>query len=126
VKAAKVDVLGDARGIGVHGRARVVVCERADGGGRAGDESHQRALRLVRRFGLAIDARLLAVVAKRRGRDLAAGVAVDARRIDVEIARDVSPASVVRPRPYGSFRFQVSSFKFGEAAACRFNLKLET
>ena len=44
---------------------------------------------ILRRGRLTADARLVAVVAERLGRDLPAGVAVDARVIDVEVALDV-------------------------------------
>ena len=52
-------------------------------------KGHQRALDLVVGCGLAVDARRVAVVAEGGGRDLPAGVAVDAGLIDEEVARHV-------------------------------------
>jgi hypothetical protein len=82
-------------GKGVNGGAHVVMTERADGSRRAGDERHQRTVLFVVCFRLPVDARLLAVIVKGGGRDLATRIAVDARRIDIESRPRHSPASVV-------------------------------
>jgi hypothetical protein len=88
-EAAEVDVGVDALGERLDALARVVISGGADGRGRAGDERHQRAPRLGGRGRLAEDARLFAVVAEDRGRYLPARVAVDARVVDVEVARHI-------------------------------------
>jgi hypothetical protein len=51
---------------------------------------------------------LIAVIVKVRGRDLAAGVTVDARVVDEEVARDIlrqSPRSVSHVRPTVQLQF---------------------
>src|SRR5204862_4058473 len=62
---------------------------RPDRGRRTGDKRHKCAMNSLGRGRLAADARLVAVIAEGLGRDLPAGVAVDARVIDVELALDV-------------------------------------
>ena len=55
-------------------------------------------MNFFRRGRLAANARLIAMVTKRLGRNLAAGVAIDTGVVDVEIALDVLPQSMVEPR----------------------------
>src|SRR5262249_32113220 len=89
VEAAVEDVFGDA--VGERGdRGREVVAPLgADRAGRTGDEGHLGVAHLGRARRLAVHARLVARLVERLRRDPAAGVAVDAGRVDEEVAGDV-------------------------------------
>src|SRR5262249_5541492 len=104
-EAAEIDVFGDERRERGDRHSKVVFRERTDGCGRTGNQRSESLVDLRRGLRLAIDARLIAVIAEMRGRDLAAGAAVNARVVNEEIARGVlrqSPRSVRHIRPYGS------------------------
>src|SRR5262245_56300271 len=107
-EAAEIDVFGDERWKRSDGLAQFVFRKRADGCCRAGDQSLESLADFGRRLRLAVDARLIAVVAEMGRRDLAARVAVDARVVNKEIARDVlrqSPLPVSHARLYNSRNF---------------------
>ena len=88
-EAAKINVLRQLDWKGVDADVRVVFFGRTDGAGRASYERHHGLSRFIRGFGLMINAALVAVVAKDRGRELTTSVAVDAGGIYKEIARHI-------------------------------------
>src|SRR6202035_5545433 len=85
-EAAKVDVVDHPRRKGLHRRAGIAMRNCSDRRGRAGNQGHQRALHFRRIEWLPVHTRLVAMIVKRFGSNLPAGVTIDARRIDVEIA----------------------------------------
>src|SRR5262245_34362724 len=107
-EAAEVDIFCDERRERGDGLAQVVFPKRTNGRGRAGNQSLESPADLRRRLRLAVDARLIAVVAEMRGRDLAARVAVESRIVNEEVARDVlrqSPLPVSHALLYNSHNF---------------------
>ena len=68
---------------------RVVSFDRADRAGRTRDEGHHCELCLIVCIGLVVDAALVAVIAKDHGRELTTRVAIDARGVNKEVARDI-------------------------------------
>ncbi len=89
VEAAVVDRLFDKdRKIGHH-RFAIVVAVIADRAGRAGEQGPQRVAAGGRDVRLAVDVGRVASFREDLRRNLAAGVAIDARRIDEEVAGHV-------------------------------------
>jgi hypothetical protein len=70
---------------------------RADGGGRARDQCHQRAQALGLACRLPAHVGGAAPLGEDRGRQLAAGVAVDAGRVDEQLAGGVLRQSEIEP-----------------------------
>src|SRR2546428_7139016 len=87
--AAVVDMVFEELWKGVARRADAVLRLRADRGHRAGDQRHARAVRLRFAGRLAVDVARVAALGEGVGRDLPAGAAVDAGRVDEEVAGDV-------------------------------------
>src|SRR4029078_468173 len=113
-KAAEINIAVDVQRERVDADVRIVFSYSADGTGGTSNQGHQGKTRLGFGFRLVIDAALLAVVAKNRRRELAAGVAVDAGRVNEEIAGDIlrqAQLNVCHASnfPVSSFEFRVSS-----------------
>ena len=88
-KAAEEHVREDVGGKRVSRLARIPMRARAYRGRGTGDQRHERPMNLLLRVGLVSDARLVAMIAKRLRRNLAAGVTVDASVIDIKVAFNV-------------------------------------
>ncbi len=94
-EAAKINVVHDMNGESRDAGASVQVGGGADGSRGARDKRHERAVKFAGILRLLINTRFAAVVAKAGGRDLTAGVAVDATFVDVEFACDILRKSMV-------------------------------
>ncbi len=88
-EAAEIHVVHDVHRECFNARASAAVRHGANRSGRTGDQRHEGAMLLPGIPRLAVDDGLIAVFAKTRRRNLAAGVAVDAAVIHVEFAFDV-------------------------------------
>jgi len=88
-EAAKINVVHDVNGKSCDAGASVEIRHGADGGRGARNERHERAVKFAGILRLLKDARFATVIAKTRGRNLAASVAANATFVDVEFARDI-------------------------------------
>ncbi len=88
-EAAEVNIVFDQHRERVNAEMRVVSFDCANRSGRTRDEGHHRELRLSACFGLAVDAALLAVIAKDRGRKLTTRIAIDAGGVNEKVARNI-------------------------------------
>src|SRR5258708_31526196 len=88
-EATAVDTVFDQFRVTGDGRRDIALAHVADRRCRTGDESLLGGQQLFVRLRLMKDGRLIANVMKYRWRDLAAGVAIDAGRVDEEVALDV-------------------------------------
>lgn len=87
--ATEIDAISYPVGESHHPFASIAPGNRADRRRRTRDECHQRPAHLARILRLMIDAGLSAMIPKGFRRDLAAGVTVDAARVNVEVAADI-------------------------------------
>src|SRR5262249_23058183 len=79
-----------------HHRLNIIVAHATDGAGGTGQQRLQRMAAVGARYRLSLDERGFGGFAEDRWSDLAASIAVDACRIDEEIARDVLRHSFFR------------------------------
>src|SRR5215217_7949716 len=88
-ESAEVNVVFEQHRKRVDAEMRVMAFDCADRAGRTRDEGHHRELRLIVCFGLMIDAALVAVIVKDRGRELTTRIAIDAGGVNEEVAGDI-------------------------------------
>src|SRR6185369_12914928 len=82
----------------VHDRLRPVCAAMANGACRTADEGVQSAPPVLRAVGLVMDEGVLAGLTKNRRSELTAGIAVDAGRVDEEVAGDILRDTLVEVR----------------------------
>jgi hypothetical protein len=106
IESAIVNVIHDVNGKSLDAGAGAAMGHSADGSGRARDKRHQCPMQFAGILRLMEDARFAAVVAKTRGRNLAARVAIDATRVHEEFACNILRETFVnlRHRLFDSFR----------------------
>src|SRR6266404_1315454 len=88
-KPAKVDILIEQQRKSVNSDVRIVFFGSANRACRTGNECHHCEFRLVYCLRLVVDAALIAVVSEYSGSQLAAGIAIDAGRVNKEISRNI-------------------------------------
>lgn len=86
VESAVINRMLDFQREIIHHGLRIVGAKATDGTSRTGEDGMQRRLAIVQTLGLRVNERMVSAFTKNHRRNLTAGIAVDAGRVDEEIA----------------------------------------